>query len=67
MDFELVADGLGFPEGPIAMQDGSIILVEIKSGNITRVWGDGKREVIAHTGGGPNGAALGPDLSLIHI
>ncbi len=64
MDFELFADGLGFPEGPIAMADGSVILVEIKSGNITRVWGDGKREVIAHTGGGPNGAALGPDGAL---
>ncbi len=64
MTFDLVADGLQFPEGPIAMADGSIILVEIKSGDITRVWDHGKREVIAHTGGGPNGAALGPDGAL---
>lgn len=64
MDFEIVASGLNFPEGPVFMEDGSIILVEIESGDITRVWGPDKREVIAHTGGGPNGAAIGPDGAL---
>ena len=64
MDFEIVAEGLGFPEGPIWMEDGSIILVEISKGCITRIWGDGKTEVIAETGGGPNGAAIGPDGAL---
>lgn len=64
MDFKIVADGLGFPEGPVWMEDGSIILVEIAKGCITRIWGDGKREVIAETGGGPNGAAIGPDGAL---
>ena len=57
----LVASGLGFPEGPIAMPDGSVILVEIKRGTLTRVTPDGKIEVIAELGGGPNGAAIGPD------
>lgn len=57
---EILAEGLGFPEGPIAMPDGSVILVEIKRGTLTRVW-NGKTEVIAQIGGGPNGAALGPD------
>jgi gluconolactonase len=62
MDFEVIAEGLAFPEGPVAMPDGSVILVEIRSGRLTRVWGGGgKREVIAEVGGGPNGAALGPD------
>lgn len=61
MDVEVMAEGLQFPEGPIAMPDGSIILVEIQRGALTRVWGGGKTEVIAHLGGGPNGAALGPD------
>jgi gluconolactonase len=60
MDFEVLAEGLQFPEGPIAMPDGSVILVEIRRGTLTRVW-DGKSEVIADLGGGPNGAALGPD------
>lgn len=58
---EIIAEGLAFPEGPIVMPDGSVILVEIKAGALTRVWGAGKREVIATLGGGPNGAALGPD------
>ena len=56
-----IVSGLKFPEGPIAMPDGSIILVEIARGTLTRVWGNGKSEVIAELGGGPNGAALGPD------
>jgi len=55
-----IVNGLRFPEGPIAMPDGSVILVEIARGTLTRVW-DGKTEVIADLGGGPNGAALGPD------
>ena len=58
---EVIAEGLAFPEGPIVLPDGSVILVEIKAGALTRVWGDGKREVIAALGGGPNGAAIGPD------
>ncbi|MDX2237374.1 MAG: SMP-30/gluconolactonase/LRE family protein [Hyphomonadaceae bacterium] len=60
MSFEILAEGLQFPEGPIAMPDGSVILVEIKRGTLSRVW-NGKIEVIATLGGGPNGAALGPD------
>lgn len=64
MEFEIVVDRLGFPEGPVWMEDGSIILVEIQKGCITRVWGDGKTETIAETGGGPNGAAIGPDGGL---
>lgn len=64
MEFDIVAEGLGFPEGPVWMEDGSIILVEISKGCITRVWGDDKKEVIAKTGGGPNGAAIGPDGAL---
>ncbi len=61
MDIEIVAEGLQFPEGPIAMADGSVILVEIKRQTLTRVHPNGKTEVIAELGGGPNGAAIGPD------
>ncbi|MCS5568038.1 MAG: SMP-30/gluconolactonase/LRE family protein [Pseudomonadales bacterium] len=56
----LVTSGLRFPEGPIAMPDGSIILVEIERATLTRVLPDGNTEVIAEIGGGPNGAAMGP-------
>lgn len=61
MQMELMAEGLLFPEGPIAMPDGSVLLVEIKRGTLTRVWGGGKTEIVATLGGGPNGAAIGPD------
>ncbi|MDG2002360.1 MAG: SMP-30/gluconolactonase/LRE family protein [Novosphingobium sp.] len=57
---DIIAEGLAFPEGPVVMADGSVILVEIHSGKVTRCW-DGKSETICETGGGPNGAAYGPD------
>jgi gluconolactonase len=60
---ELVS-GLGFPEGPVAMSDGSVVLVEIARGTVTRVDADGSVAVVAEPGGGPNGAALGPDGKL---
>ncbi|MDG1002972.1 MAG: SMP-30/gluconolactonase/LRE family protein [Pseudomonadales bacterium] len=56
-----IATGLQFPEGPIAMPDGSIIVVEIQRGTVSRVSPEGSIEVIATPGGGPNGAAIGPD------
>ena len=63
-DFELVVDGLRFPEGPVAMADGSIILVEIAEARITRVHPDGTKSAVAEPGGGPNGLAIGPDGKL---
>ncbi len=56
-----IASGLKFPEGPIAMPDGSVVLVEIARGSLSRVAPGGSIEVIADLGGGPNGAAIGPD------
>lgn len=64
MDFELVCEGLEFPEGPIAMADGSVILTEIKARRLTRVKPDGSKETVVDTGGGPNGAAVGPDNAI---
>jgi gluconolactonase len=55
-----IASGLRFPEGPIAMPDGSFLLVEIERGTLSRVTPDGKVSVVATPGGGPNGAAMGP-------
>ncbi len=59
--FREIATGLRFPEGPIAMPDGSILLVEIERQTLSRVTPDGRVSVVATTGGGPNGAAIGPD------
>jgi gluconolactonase len=56
-----ITSGLQFPEGPIAMADGSVLLVEIKRGTLSRVDAKGKISIVANLGGGPNGAAIGPD------
>ena len=58
---EIVATGLRFPEGPVAMPDGSVLVVEIARGTLSRVMPGGAVEVVAAPGGGPNGAAIGPD------
>jgi len=61
MEIRTLAEGLGFPEGPVALTDGSVLLVEIFAGTLTRVSPDGAKTIVARPGGGPNGAALGPD------
>ena len=60
----LVTEGLRFPEGPVALPDGRVLLVEIARGTITEVGLDGTQRIVATPGGGPNGAALGPDGAL---
>jgi gluconolactonase len=61
MEIREITTGLSFPEGPVAMPDGSVLLTEIRRGTLTRVAPDGRKTVVAETGGGPNGLAIGPD------
>jgi gluconolactonase len=61
-----LASGLKFPEGPIARPDGSVFLVEMRRQTLSRVTPNGQVEIIAELGGGPNGAAVGPD-GLIYV
>lgn len=56
-----VTDGLSFPEGPVAMPDGSVVVVEMFGERITRVTPDGTTSTITEAPGGPNGLAVGPD------
>ena len=60
-ELTILTEGLRFPEGPIACDDGSVIVVEIAGQALTRVLPDGRHHVIAELEGGPNGAAIGPD------
>ncbi|MEK7292008.1 MAG: SMP-30/gluconolactonase/LRE family protein [Actinomycetota bacterium] len=64
VEFTEVASGLRFPEGPIAMPDGSVVLVEMFGKCITRVAPDGGKSTVAKVEGGPNGIAVGPDGAL---
>ena len=56
-----ITAGLRFHEGPVAMPDGSVLLVEIAAGRLTRVAADGTKSTVYDIGAGPNGAAIGPD------
>jgi gluconolactonase len=59
--FETIAEGLGFPEGPVAMADGSVLFVEIENQTLSRVQPGQKSQMVARLPGGPNGVAIGPD------
>lgn len=61
--FTEIAAGLDFPEGPVAMPDGSLVVAEIAGQRVTRIASDGATETIAEIKGGPNGLAVGPDGS----
>jgi gluconolactonase len=56
-----ITSGLRFPEGPIAMPDGTVLVVQLGGGCVTRVHPDGRQETVAEPGGSPNGLAMGPD------
>ena len=60
MEGTLLAAGLGFPEGPVVMPDGAIVLCDGNLGRLLR-WQDGEISTFAETGGSPWGAALGAD------
>jgi gluconolactonase len=59
-----VTSGLQYPEGPVALPGGDVVVVEVRAGRVTRVSPDGTKRVVATVGGGPNGAAVGPDGAL---
>ena len=63
-ELEILATGLGFPEGPVVCPDGSVILTEIRGNQCSRVAPDGTTTVFSRSGGGPNGLAYGPDGAL---
>jgi len=56
-----IARDLRFPEGPVALGDGSLLVVEVAGQCLTRIFPNGRQVLVAHLGGGPNGAAMGPD------
>lgn len=64
LNYKTVATGLEFPEGPVAMEDGSVIVCEVKAQCLTRVFPDGTKKTITKLDGAPNGAAFGKDGAL---
>jgi gluconolactonase len=60
-EFQVLATGLQYPEGPVYQSDGSVLVVEIQGQCLTQVSPGGAVPVRTKLGGGPNGAAIGPD------
>jgi gluconolactonase len=63
-DVRILADDLAFPEGPVLLGDGSVAVVQMRRGLVTRVSADGVVSTLGEVGGEPNGAALGPGGAL---
>ena len=57
LEFEVLAEGQGFTEGPVVCADGTVYAVDIDGARILHVT-DGVTTVVATPGGGPNGLAL---------
>lgn len=64
IEVELVASGLGWPEGPTVLPDGRIVLVESYRSQLTAIGRDGKARQFAYVAGAPNSCVLGSDGAL---
>src|SRR5580700_7581249 len=62
--FEVLGSGLGFTEGPVVADDGSVYCVDIDGGRILRLAG-GEATAVAMPGGGPNGMAPDSETTAI--
>jgi gluconolactonase len=64
MHVDVIADGLGFTEGPVWLPDGRVALTSISHGCVYIVDPSGGPLERIDTGGGPNGLARGHDGTL---
>src|SRR6476469_6821956 len=53
-----LASGLSFPEGPVAHDDGSLIVAEMFGERVTRIAADGEVSTLAEVAAGPNGCLI---------
>jgi gluconolactonase len=58
---ELVASGLGWPEGPAVLPDGRVVFVESYCSRLTVVGADRRSRPFAYVAGAPNSCVLGAD------
>lgn len=63
LNFEELATNLMYPEGPVALVDGSVIVSEVGGSAITRI-DKGAVTQVAKITGSPAGCAVGPDGAL---
>ena len=60
MALDIFASGIGAPEGPVTLPDGSMYVTEMSDAtlNVSKLNPKGERTVIKKTGGRPNGLAI---------
>ncbi|WP_051371329.1 SMP-30/gluconolactonase/LRE family protein [Mesorhizobium loti] len=58
---EVVATGLGWPEGPTVLPDGRVVIVESYRSQLTAIHPDGTARRFAYVAGAPNACVLGSD------
>jgi gluconolactonase len=63
IDVQVLAEGLGFTEGPVVAEDGTIYITSITHGRVYRII-EGRAEVHGEVGGGANGATIDTDGAL---
>jgi len=63
MGHTVLATGLGFPEGPVWLGPRRVAFTQIR-GQCISLWDGTAVTTVARTGGGANGATLGPDGAL---
>ena len=63
---QFFATGVGAPEGPVPLPDGSMYVTEMSAAalQVTRLFPNGETKVVKRTGGRPNGLALDGDGNL---
>jgi gluconolactonase len=60
-EVELIASGLGWPEGPAVLADGSLVFVESYRSQLTIIGADRTPRQYAYVTGAPNSCVLGGD------
>jgi gluconolactonase len=53
LELTCLASGLQFPEGPVALADGTLLLTEIQRGTLTRITPQGEVQVVAELAAAP--------------
>ncbi len=66
-NIRVLATDLEFPEGPVVMPDGSVVLVEIRGQRLTRVYPDGRKEIVAQGARRPERRGARPRWQDVHL
>ncbi len=66
----VIADDLWFPEGPVWVGDGSLLVVEIRRKTLTRIWLDGRKAIVADPTARPwvrTVIAMSPTMAVLRL